>query len=135
MTLDRLVAWKDIAGFSSAARAYSGTVVYRTAFDLADAGRGPCVLDLGRCEAWAAVRVNGRAVATLWTPPYRCDIAAAVRSGRNELEIEVTSPWHNRLVYDAGLPEAQRKTWTICGPKSDAPLLESGLLGPVTLCR
>jgi hypothetical protein len=49
------------------------------------------------------------------------------------VQIEVTGTWFNRLVYDAGQPEEQRKTWTIDGPKKDAALRESGLLGPVEL--
>jgi hypothetical protein len=49
------------------------------------------------------------------------------------LSIDVTSSWFNRLVYDAGLPETERKTWTIAGPDKDKELRESGLLGPVNL--
>jgi hypothetical protein len=56
-----------------------------------------------------------------------------VRLGVNRLTVEVTSTWFNRLVYDAGLPEAERKTWTISGPNKDAALQLSGLLGPVTV--
>ena len=51
----------------------------------------------------------------------------------NELKVKVTSTRHNRLAYDAGLPEAERKTWTLCRPSKDAPLQPSGLFGPVTL--
>jgi hypothetical protein len=47
--------------------------------------------------------------------------------------VKVTSTWFNRLAFDASLPEAERKTWTIEGPKADAKLKEYGLLGPVTL--
>ena len=50
-----------------------------------------------------------------------------------EIEIDVTSTWFNRLVYDAALPEAARKTWTIGSPSKDEPLRESGLMGPVVI--
>ena len=56
-----------------------------------------------------------------------------MRPGLNTLSVEVTSTWFNRLAYDAGLPEAERKTWTIKGPAKDVVLRPSGLLGPVTL--
>jgi hypothetical protein len=45
----------------------------------------------------------------------------------------VTSTWFNRLVRDASLPEKDRRTWVIAGPRKDAPLREAGLLGPATL--
>ena len=63
------------------------------------------------------------------------DITSAVKPGENTLEIEVVNVWHNRLVGDAALPVAQRRTWTAIkkGFKPTTPLLESGLLGPVTL--
>ena len=54
-------------------------------------------------------------------------------SGENEIRIRVTSTWYNRLVYDAALPELERKTWTIRGPAPDAPFLPAGLMGPVLL--
>ena len=53
------------------------------------------------------------------------------KAGRNTLRIAVTSTWFNRLAYDANLPEAERKTWTIAGPDAGSPLRDSGLLGPV----
>jgi hypothetical protein len=37
----------------------------------------------------------------------------------------------NRLVYDAGQPVEQRKTWTLAGPKEKQPLRPSGLLSPM----
>jgi hypothetical protein len=81
----------------------------------------------------AVVTLNGKKLRTLWTPPYRLDVTDALKSGENTLQIEVTSTWFNRLVYDASQPEEQRKTWTINGPSKDAALRDSGLLGPVEL--
>ena len=81
----------------------------------------------------ATVTLNGKKLRTLWCAPYSVDLSSALRKGKNELTIEVTSTWFNRLVYDAGLPEAERKTWTISGPKANAPLRKSGLMGPVVL--
>ena len=75
----------------------------------------------------------GQTLRTLWTSPYKLDVSNALRAGTNELTVEVTSTWFNRLVYDAGQPEADRKTWTISGPSKDSQLRESGLLGPVVL--
>jgi len=51
------------------------------------------------------------------------------------LRIDVTSTWFNRLAYDAGLPENERKTWTISAPPKNTPPKPAGLIGPVTLRR
>ena len=92
----------------------------------------PC-LDLGRVEMIAGVRLNGVPVGTVWAAPYRVDVTRAVKPGANRLAVEVTGTWFNRLVYDAGRPEAERKTWTIKGPDKAAALQPAGLLGPVAL--
>jgi hypothetical protein len=93
------------------------------------------VLDLGEVEFVADVFVNGRKVRTMWAPPYRCGIGDYVKDGRNELRIDVTSTWFNRLAYDVGLPENERKTWTISAPPKNTPPKPAGLIGPVTLRR
>ena len=57
--------------------------------------------------------------------------------------VEVASTWFNRLAYDFSQPPEKRKTWTIWNIggatppclKPNAPLRESGLLGPVLLRR
>ena len=102
------------------------------------------------------VRANGRAVGVLWTDPWTADLTGNLQAGKNELEIEVTNLWVNRLIGDAALPEEKRFTKTIvprglrdvtsldsrCVPRSmgrrvgcaTTDLLEtSGLLGPVRL--
>ena len=61
--------------------------------------------------------------------------------GENEIRVEVTSTWFNRLAYDFRQPPGKRKTWTVweiprmtppCF-KPDAQLRDAGLLGPVTI--
>ena len=91
-------------------------------------------LDLGRVRDWATVYVNGRKVADLWCEPYACDIAPYVESGRStSIRMEVVSTWYNALVEDAKLPEKDRQTWTLFGPKADAKYHDAGLFGPVRL--
>ena len=113
-------------------RAFSGTAVYETSFDW-DGECGPAVLDLGCVDMIADVRVNGEKAGVLWATPYQIDISEWVKPGRNVLEVYVTGTWYNRLVYDAALPAAERKTWTIAGPDAGSPLHDSGLIGPVKL--
>ena len=81
----------------------------------------------------ADVKVNGKGAGVRWTEPYRLNVKDFVQEGENALTVEVTGTWYNRLAYDASLPEAERKTWTIAGPAAGSPLHDSGLLGPVVI--
>ena len=114
-------------------RYYSGTATYRTTFD-APAGwkRGQTLqIDLGMVHEVADVLVNGKLAGTAWTAPYAVT-ATNVKEKGNVLEVRVTNLRPNRLIYDAGLPEAERLTHTNINPyKLGDKLLPSGLLGPV----
>jgi len=136
VTLDRPVSWTEIPGFSREARAFSGTAVYETEFDCDDAA-ACCELNLGRVESIAKVVVNGKPVRTLWCEPYRCRLDGFVRKGRNRLRIEVTNTWRNRVIYDLGQPEKNRKTWILnrrgFNPRPTDAYGPAGLIGPVTI--
>ena len=131
--LNRLKPWKDI-GITREAKAFSGTAEYTAEFEVSqEMDFTAAFLDLGRVESLAKVEVNGINVGSLWAYPYKVDVTKAIRRCTNKLKVSVTDTWFNRLVYDAGLPEAERRTWTINGPSKDKPLRESGLLGPVSI--
>ena len=114
---------------------YSGKAVYRKAFDLPVKSQARRIyLHLGKVKDLAEVRLNGKSLGVVWCEPWRIEITKAVRTGVNELEIVVVNEWINRLIGDAGQPPEKRFTWTTWNPyKPNSPLLESGLLGPVTL--
>ena len=130
--ISELKPWKDLA-VSDEAKAFSGTVRYEIQVNVPKEAGTRYLLDLGRVDMIASVSVNGAPVRTLWCVPYRLDITDALRKGDNRISIEVTSTWFNRLVYDASLPESERKTWVLKYPSKDAPLRDSGLLGPVRI--
>ena len=116
-------------------RHYSGTATYRTTFDAPPEWKKgmPVQIDLGRVENVATVFVNGKLSGTAWTAPFAVTTTNVKEKG-NELEVRVTNLWPNRLIYDAGLPEAERLTRTNINPyKPTDPLLPSGLLGPVRI--
>jgi hypothetical protein len=107
ITLEKLVPWNEHD--DDAIRHYSGTGIYRKTLKLppdfaADARR--LILDLGQVADIAEVRVNGRPVATLWTPPHRADLTDYLHPGDNALEIRVTNTWVNRLIGDERIPVA-----------------------------
>ncbi|MBN1419513.1 MAG: hypothetical protein JXP34_12100 [Planctomycetes bacterium] len=70
------------------------------------------ILDLGDVRHLAEVRVNGTAAGALLWAPYRIDVTAAARPGKNAISIRVANTWANAY---QNRPEP------------------SGLLGPVRL--
>jgi len=57
-----------------------------------------------------------------------------VKPGTNQLAVEVVNFWPNRIIGDDALPPKQRLTRTnIRKLTKQTGLMESGLLGPVTL--
>ena len=140
---------------------YSGSATYTKAIEISPqiVSRGRRLyLDLGRVEIMASVEFNARPLGVLWKPPFRVEITDAVRPGLNELKIRVVNLWPNRMIGDERLPEDSKRRangtlaewpkWLLDGSPSpggrhtfatwrhwnkNSTLLESGLLGPVTL--
>jgi hypothetical protein len=114
-------------------RHFSGIATYRTQFDWTPR-ESRLFLELGKVRVLAEVRLNGRDLGPVWTAPFRVEVTGTLRPGPNLLEIRVANLWPNRLIGDAALPPAQRVAWTTWNPfQKEAPLLPSGLLGPVRI--
>lgn len=121
---------------------FGGTAVYRAAFDAPAACVGkPVLLDLGRVEVSARVRLNGEPAGHALMTPYRVLLPQGLKAGANALEVEVTGlganrirdldmrgvPW--RIFEDINFVDIRYKGF-------DArrwPVRDSGLLGPVQL--
>lgn len=131
MEINALAPWCELP-MSKEGQAFSGSATYTTTFNWSNESK-EVMLDLGKVSMIAEVFINDQKVRTLWCCPYVANITSFINEGKNKLQVKVTSTWFNRLVYDASLPEAERKTWTIAGPSADAQLKEYGLLGPVNL--
>ena len=158
--LDKLISWTEHA--DDGVKYFSGTATYQKAFDLpADRlSQGTALfLDLGQVSVIAEAKLNGHDLGILWKPPFRVEITDFARAGANRLEVCVTNLWPNRLigderkpaylkwtetggpaewpdwlVDDEAVPDTGRFTFTTWHHyNEDSPLLESGLLGPVTL--
>ncbi len=141
-------------------RHFSGSASYTTRFEWRETvGRGRrYVLDLGRVEVMARVRLNGQDLGILWHAPYRMDITEALKKGENRLDVEVTNLWVNRMIGDEELPDDSRRhpdgrlvewpewvagagpsptgrytftTWRLW--RKGEPLQPSGLIGPLTI--
>ena len=100
-------------------------------------------LDLGDLSHVAEVWLNDQPLGITWAKPYRFDVTDHLVPGINTLKIEVANTWSNRITGDAITGENYTQTHisesSIKGinhiriPWKDAPLIPSGLFGPVTL--
>jgi len=159
ISLDGLISWPKHE--DPGVRYFSGTATYTRRLDIPADSVQPgrvLMLDLGTVRELAQVALNGRDLGVLWKPPFRLDITAAAKPGANSLEVRVTNLWPNRLIGDEQLPpDAEYNPgsslkawpeWLLKGEprpgdriafttwqhwQKDSRLMESGLLGPVTL--
>jgi hypothetical protein len=134
---------------------YSGTATYKKTFGAGeiDTKDQRLYLDLGVVKNLARVKLNGKDLGVVWTAPWRVAIPDVLKKKGNLLEIEVANLWANRLIGDEALPDDGIKDekwpeWLVKGEartsgrftfstfkhyQQNAPLLPSGLLGPVTI--
>lgn len=135
ITVNKLSSWTD--NTDNGVKYFSGTAAYTQTIDAAadwfkkDAGLW---IDLGDVKNIAEVLVNGKPAGIVWKHPFQVDISALLKPGKNNLEIRVTNLWVNRLIGDQQ-PDVEKKITYTTMPfyKAGAPLLPSGLLGPVRI--
>lgn len=143
-TLEKLTLWNE--NTDPAIKYFSGTATYTNSFKLnAEQANSPARLQLGEVHDISHVWVNGQDIGIIWTDPWSVNLTGVLNEGTNELKIEVTNCWANRLIGDAGLPENKWTTKTNVRRVPDRSeykqgyqafsakdaLLPSGLLGPV----
>ena len=126
---------------------FSGTARYEKSFihemHASEFPEARIYLDLGDLSHVAELWLNDKPLGITWAKPYRFDVTDALKPGINTLKIEVANTWSNRLTGDAVTGEDYTKTHVeatvIKGipklrvPWKDAPLIPSGIFGPVTL--
>jgi hypothetical protein len=89
-------------------------------------------LNLGSVKNIAEVFVNGKSLGIVWKKPFTADVTNALKPGENKVAVKVTNLWVNRLVGDAQPGVTDKITYTTMPfYQANAPLLPSGLLGPV----
>ena len=133
--MNELTSWTSST--DAGVRYFSGRATYRTTLKLTEAqaiAASSALLNLGEVHEVAVVRINGKAVGTLWKAPYSVRIDGVLRAGANTIEIDVTNLWPNRLIGDAQDPNGKHYTWTnIRKYEKNSPLLPSGILGPIRI--
>ncbi len=136
--LTKLASWTTLADTN--VQSFAGTATYDITFDAPARANATYSLDLGKVCQSARVRLNGKDMGTLITPPFRVLVTDLKPTG-NKLEVEVTSVAANRI-RDLDRRGAKWKIFKDINfvnvdyrPFSAAnwPLTDCGLLGPVTL--
>jgi len=87
---------------------FSGTAVYRITFDIPDLTRvnKPLYLDLGLVKHIVHVYLNDKDLGVIWTAPWGLPLPAGLLKAQgNNLTLEVTNVWANRLIGDDQEPE------------------------------
>jgi alpha-L-rhamnosidase/F5/8 type C domain len=132
-----LTSWSDSS--DEGVKYFSGTALYTTTMQAPTtwfASGARIWLDLGKVMNVAEVVLNGKNLGVAWKAPFRIDMTPALKPGANQLQVKVTNLWVNRLIGD--LQPGAKKKYTFTTQafyRADAPLLPSGLLGPVRVIR
>jgi hypothetical protein len=117
---------------------YSGKVKYTLNFNLpADLiNHKPLFISLEEVKSGYEITLNGRLLGCSTFPGYRFDVASLAKEEGNILEIRVAVPYRNRIIGDFTQYGSLKSVWTTSPvgnlPGKDKPLLESGILGPIT---
>jgi hypothetical protein len=139
---DRLISWTESE--DNGIKYFSGTATYQNSFTLdAESVKKKMIIDLGEVRDLAEVFINDQSAGILWKKPYRLDISDLIKSGENELKIEIVNLWVNRLTGDmlsepddrycrTNHPYVKKDNWAGGGDETYR-IQASGLLGPVTL--
>lgn len=146
LTEEKLIPWNEYQ--DKDIKYFSGNATYSNLFEMtAEQANVPARLHIENIHDIARVWLNDNDLGILWTKPWVVDLSGFCKAGTNELRIEVTNCWSNRLIGDAGLPEKDRKVSTNVrlvpdrnnyprghqATSADDPLMPSGLIGPVSI--
>jgi len=132
-----LKSWSDSP--DAGVKYFSGTATYTATLQAPPMwfGAGARMwLDLGSVMNVAEVSINGKNLGIAWKAPFRVDMTSALKPGANRVQVKVSNLWVNRLIGDQQPGAKQKYTFTTQAfYKADAPLLPSGLLGPVRVLQ
>ena len=132
---DRLISWSESA--DAGVKYFSGSATYTKTIEVPASALSSGThlwLDLGDVENIADVAVNGKYQGIVWKAPFRIEVTQALVPGSNQIVVQVTNLWVNRMIGDQQPWALKKYAFADFTPyKADSPLLPSGLLGPVRL--
>ena len=125
---------------------YSGTATYKKTFYIKKETNEHYYIQLGNIKdiGIASININGKDKGIVWTYPFQVEITDALKNGENNLIVEVTNSWYNRVAGDEiSTSNTKKYTQTNIVLKNDfkgnamenIKLEPSGLLGPVTITK
>jgi len=120
--IDSLRDLKEMPDYVS----FSGTIIYRNSIDIIDPKR--IVINLGKVYGTSELKINGTSCGVKWYGHRIWEIGNYLHSGKNDIEIAVTTSMGNYMKSITDNPIAQY--WTNAGNKNQ-PLQSMGLTGPV----
>lgn len=131
-TMTDLVSWTEAEDTKN----FSGTANY--AIEFKKKGKiqlgEQYVLELSDLKNIAEVTLNGQKIGVIWKKPYQIDVTDALKKGTNQLSIEVTNTWVNKLIGDSMNKGEDKETFTTMPfYRPDTPLLPAGIIGDVKL--
>jgi len=119
-----LKSWEELGAAS-----FAGPAVYRRQFTAVAAPAGKHVyLEIADVHDYARVTLNGKDLGAHAWQPYRWDVTSALKTGANDLEIQVNATPAGRGGPGAAAPPAAGGRG-----RGGAPAIASGLLDPVRL--
>lgn len=135
VTFEELTPWNENA--EPGIKYFSGTASYKKTINIEKNWLGKenqIWIDLGELQNLGEVFVNGKSMGIVWKKPFKVNITEALIQGENNLEIQVTNLWVNRLIGDQQ-PDTKEKITFVSNPfyRADSPLKPSGLFGPVKI--
>ncbi|HZF64156.1 MAG TPA: glycosyl hydrolase, partial [Chitinophagaceae bacterium] len=141
-TMQSLHSWHQ--SNDSAIKYFSGQATYYNSFEVSPDGLNKdavLLLALNNVKEIADVYLNGKRLGQHWHSSHVFALKEELKPGINNLVIEVVNSINNSLIADAKNPRQYRQmrsnitklpnAWQ--KPFAEAPLLEAGLIGPVTM--
>ncbi len=132
--MTKLVDWTKVK--KKSIKYYSGTAIYENSFDFNKELGVSYWLEIPEVSHIAEVIINGQKCGIAWTPPFRFNITEALQTGSNNLKIEVTTTWKNRIIGDNTVFADNPLTFTTAPFRIEGqPLVWSGIKGPVKISK
>ncbi|MBI9070232.1 MAG: hypothetical protein JEY94_01455 [Melioribacteraceae bacterium] len=138
--MDSLISWIDSE--DEGIKYFSGIAEYHKSFDFNKIESGEnYFLNLGEVSKVSRVYLNGHDLGIKWFAPYKYKVTEFIKSGNNNLIIEVANVMSNQMTGDSKRVGRDKRThsnitrgpnaWMT--PYKDLELIKSGLLGPVRI--
>lgn len=130
---------KSLTEFENPAIKYfAGKAKYTVNFSATDfvSSSDSIVLNLGKLDATAEVKLNGKLLAYAWQS-NTCVVVTDLLKAENKLEVTVATVCRNRFIGDLNQFGSVKSLWTTSPIEEilnkDMPLKPSGLMGPLRL--